>query len=220
MNDQDWEALLGAVDRFQELCPEGLVFIRGIAVYAYARSKEETAAFAAQSHDADFMITRSDFIELRDITMMTANKRLSKHQFVEAGFEFDVYVEGQTDLVVPVDEAVAYSEIRSGLRVACIEHLLILKAKALQDRKGTSKGNKDEDDMVRILLVAERIDGERLARLTEDALTEISRAVEGDAPLRLARGNSHLAKNLRSKARARLEDVKTVFSYSIGGSEP
>ncbi|WP_421423987.1 hypothetical protein [Agrobacterium rosae] len=219
MNDRDWEDLLEAVDQFQELFPEGLVFIGGIAVFAYAKSKEETAAFAAQSHDADFMILRSDFIELRDITMMTVNKRLSKHQFVEAGFEFDVYVEGQTDLAVPVDEAVANSEFRSGLRVACIEHLLILKAKALEDRKGTSKGNKDEDDMVRILLVAEEIDRERLSRLTEDALTEIRRAVDGDAPLRLARGNSHLARNLRNKARERLDDIINVFSHSIGDPE-
>lgn len=220
MNDNDWERLLGAVDQFQELFPEGLVFIGGIAVYAYARSKEETAALAAQSHDADFMILRSEFIELRDITVMTANKRLSKHQFVEAGFEFDVYVEGQTDLVIPVDEAVANSEFRSGLRVACIEHLLILKAKALKDRKGTSKGNKDEDDMVRILLVAEEIDGDRLSRLTEDALTEIRRAVEGDSPLRLAQGNSHAAKNLRNKARERMEEINNVFSYANGGQQP
>lgn len=220
MDDNDWEDLLATVEQFQELFPEGLVFIGGIAVYAYARSKEETAAFAAQSHDADFMILRSDYMELRDITMMTANKRLGKHQFVESGFEFDVYVEGQTDLVIPVDEAVANSELRSGLRVACIEHLLILKAKALQDRKGTSKGNKDEDDMVRILLVADEVDGDRLSRLTDDALTEIRRAVEGDAPLRLARGNSHLARNLRNRARERLEEIFTAYSYFGGTAGP
>ena len=211
MNDAEWGRLLSAVEQFQELFPDGLVFIGGIAVFAYAKSKEDTAEFAAQSHDADFMILRSDFIDLRDITVMTPNKRLSKHQFVEAGFEFDVYVEGQTDLVVPVDEAVAHSEIRSELRVACIEHLLVLKAKALEDRRGTAKGNKDEDDMVRILLVADQIDGGRLTRLTDDLLVGIQRAVSGDAPLRLAKGNQHIAKNLRLKASRRLDEVISAY---------
>jgi hypothetical protein len=208
MTEAEWNKLLDAVGEMYAWFPEGLVVIGGIAVYAHAKSKSETEGLAAKSHDADFMILTSDYIELRDIAVVTANKRLSKHHFVQSGFEFDVYVENQNDLKVPVQEAVASSEIKCDLRVACIEHLLILKAAALQDRKGTPKGDKDEDDMVRILLVADKIDERRISRLTGDLYLEVQRAVKGGAPLRLAKGNAHVAKSFRNKAESMLERIR------------
>ncbi len=57
--------------------------------------------------------------------------------------------------------------MRSGIRVACLEHLVILKTKAFLDRQGTSKGNKDEDDLVRIFFQLSNPDPEALCRLTE-----------------------------------------------------
>lgn len=213
MTDFDWDKLLGIVNEFQELFPEGLAFIGGIAVYAYAKSRTETEALAAQSHDADFVISLSDYVDLRDLVALTPNRRLSKQQFTQGGFEFDVYVEGQASLLVPIDEVMASSEERSGLRVASIEHLLILKAAALQDRKGSSKGDKDEDDIVRILLVSdEPLQADRLVRLEDDLMSEIERAVGGDACLRLAKGNSHFARFLRDKAKGKLQEVGLAFS--------
>jgi hypothetical protein len=211
MTEGEWDKLLDAVGEMYEWFPDGLVVIGGIAVYAHAKSKAETANLAAQSHDADFMILTEVFMDLRDIAVVTANKRLGKHHFVQSGFDFDVYVENQNDLKVPVQEAVASSEIKCDLRVACIEHLLILKAAALQDRKGTQKGDKDEDDMLRILLVADRIDECRILRLTDDLLLEVQRAVKGNAPLRLAKGNAHVARNLRNKAEDMLEEIRIAL---------
>lgn len=216
MTDNEWKQLLATVGELQEFFQEGLVFIGGIAVYAHALSKEETSVFAAQSHDADFMILLQDYADLRDIEVLTPNRRLSKQQFIKGGFEFDVYVEGQTDLCVPVPETVSYSEIRSGLRVACIEHLLILKAKALADRRGTPKGDKDEDDVARMLLVAASIDKDKLTRLTDDLLNDLRRAVTGDAAMRLANGNSHKAKGLRSKIMERFNEVEDAHRLNYG----
>lgn len=71
------------------------------------------------THDADFMIAISDYADLRDIEVVTANRRRGKHQFIKNDIEFDVYVQGQTNLAVPVDEAVAYSRVVSGVRVVC-----------------------------------------------------------------------------------------------------
>jgi hypothetical protein len=220
MTDDDWKRLLAAVGELQEFFQEGLVFIGGIAVYAHALSRDDTAAFAAQSHDADFMILLQDYADLRDIEVLTPNRRLSKKQFIRSGFEFGVYVEGQTDLCVPVPEAVAYSEIKSGLRVACIEHLLILKAKTLADRRGTPKGDQDEDDVARMLLVADSIDKGKLARLTDDLLSDLRRAVSGDAAMRLANGNSHRAEVLRSKISARFKEIAEAHCLNYGGCIP
>lgn len=220
LTDEQWQTLLGAVNEMQKLFPEGIVFIGGIAVYAHALTKEETRNLAAQSHDADFMILLSDFVDLRDIEVLTSNRRPGEQQFFKAGYEFDVYVENQSDLVVPVAEAVAESEMASGLRVACPEHLLILKAKAMRDRRGSAKGDKDEDDIVRILLIAEGIDAGRLTRLTDEMLEDLEHAVSGDAPLRLAKGNSHTARTLRQGARHRLDQVRAAHGENYGAATP
>lgn len=57
MNDQEWEKLFAAVREVQEWFPEGVVFIGGIAVYAHLLDNEELQKYAAESHDADFMIS-------------------------------------------------------------------------------------------------------------------------------------------------------------------
>lgn len=221
MTDEDWQHLLEIVGEYQELFPEGMAFIGGIAVYAYAKSRTETEEFAARSHDADFVISLAEYADLRDLVALTPNRRLSKQQFTQGGFEFDVYVETQAGLVVPVDEVMASSEERSGLRVAAIEHLLILKAAALEDRKGTSKGNKDEDDIVRILLVSDQpLQSHLLARLEDNLMSEIERAVKGDACLRLAQGNSHYARPLKEKVQLKLGELKGALAALNTGTSP
>jgi hypothetical protein len=220
MTDDEWATLLGAAAEIQTWFPDGVVFIGGIAVYAHAKENAEVASLAEKSHDADFMILRPDFADLRDLEALTSNRRLGKQQFVKRGFEFDVYVEGQSDLPVPVTEAVAESLVRSGLKVACPEHLLVMKAKAMQDRKGTPKGDKDEDDVIRILLVAQDVQADRLTHLTEEMLAELERAVAAQAPLRLARGNAHRASTIRKQALSRLAAVKFGFEANYGTSRP
>jgi len=217
MDDAEWGRLLATVRELQELFPEGLVFIGGIAVYAHAMASPETAKLAAMSHDADLMILAADYADLRDLEVLTPNRRLSKQQFEKNGFEFDVYVERQHDLPVPVDEAVARSQMRSGLRVACPEHLIVLKLKAYADRKGSGKGEKDEDDVVRILLVADDFRQDGLTRLTDDMAALLRKIVDGDAPVRLAGGNLHEARIVRAKARAAAERILAAHHANYGG---
>ena len=220
MTNEQWGKLLEAVSEIQERFPDGVAFIGGIAVYAHASADEETADMAAQSHDADFMILLPDFVDLRDIEALTPNRALGKQQFVKSGFEFDVYVEGQHDLAIPAAEAIAESMTRSGLRVACPEHLLVLKAKAMRDRRGSPKGDKDEDDIVRILLVADGIEPSRLTRLTDEMIEDLEVAVSGDAPMRLARGNDHRARPIRERAKAALDEVREAHRLNYGGDQP
>lgn len=217
MDPADWKRLLDAVVEIQEWFPDGVAFIGGVAVYAHAKAAEDDIAkYAAMSHDADFMILLPDFADLRDIEVLTPNRRLGKQQFSKVGFEFDVYVEGQHDLPVPADEAIAWSQIKRGLRVACPEHLLILKVKAYEDRKGSSKGEKDEDDIVRLLLVGREWRAELLTRLTDDMLSLVSKAASGDSAVRLTSGNVHEAKAVREKALKSVELIRAAHIANYG----
>jgi hypothetical protein len=216
MDDDEWQRLLAAVKEIQDWFPDGVAFIGGIAVYAHATDSPETSKFGAMSHDADFMILLPDFADLRDIEVLTANRRLGKQQFSKDGFEFDVYVEGQHNLPVPAEEVVAWSQVRRGLRVACPEHLLILKLKAHEDRKGSGKGDKDEDDIVRLLVIGSEWRSGCLTRLTEDMLADLERVVAGDGPQRLSQGNLHEAKAVRDKARKSLKAIREAYFLNYG----
>jgi hypothetical protein len=219
MNQDEWKRLLKAVAEIQEWFPDGVAFIGGIAVYAHAKAAaDELAKFAAMSHDADFMILLPDFADLRDVEVLTPNRRLGKQQFVKDGFEFDVYVEGQHNLPVPADEAIAASEVKSGLRVACLEHLLILKMKAYEDRKGSDKGKKDEDDVMRLLLLGDTWRAELLSRLTDEMVELLTRVASGDSAVRLSAGNLHEAKALRTKAQKSLVAIQKAHQENYGAT--
>lgn len=199
MDANEWGRLMGAVDEINSFFEEDIAFIGGVAVYAHAMARSDSEAFAAFSHDADFVITLSAFADLRDIEYTTANARLGKQQFVKAGFEFDVYVQYQNNLRIPTEEIIAGAEKRSGLMVASLEHLLILKAEAYKDRKGTSKGVKDAQDIVRILYLMETPDQDMLERLTTADLDLVKGAVSQDTVLSVLDGNRHYAKPVKAK---------------------
>ena len=211
MDPISWKKLISAVEEVQEFFPEGLAFIGGIAVYAHAMSSPDTNNLAAFSHDADFVILLQDYADLRDLHVLTPNPRLSKQQFEKSGFEFDVYVEHQNDLCVPTDEIIAFSEMRIGIRVASLEHLVLLKLKAFTDRKGTPKGDKDEDDLLRILYLMKDVQPDLLVRMDSDWLPLLSSVVNGKASLRLCRGNAHQAKTFKNKCQENLDKVFIAF---------
>lgn len=199
MDANEWGRLMGAVDEINSFFEEDIAFIGGVAVYAHAMARADSEAFAAFSHDADFVISLSAFADLRDIEYTTPNARLGKQQFVKAGFEFDVYVQYQNNLRIPTEEIIAGAEKRSGLMVASLEHLLILKTEAYKDRKGTSKGVKDAQDIVRILYLMETPDQDMLERLTGADLDLVKGAVSQDIVISVLDGNRHYAKPVKTK---------------------
>lgn len=203
MEVNDWSILWENIYEIQEWFPEGAVFIGGIAVYAYLNEDESLSCYAAFSHDADMLLAQTDFVDLRDLEEVIPNRRLSKHQFTKSGFEFDVYVQNQNDLKVPFEEAFAASEDKHGVRVACPEHLLCLKGEAMTDRAGTSKGDKDEDDVFRVFLILanRQVVSDRLVYIKDAEMDALERVVEGRAAIRLSEGNAHTAKLLKDSAR-------------------
>jgi hypothetical protein len=198
----DFETLLALCAEIAGLFPDGVVFIGGIAVYLHAVNAEETRDLAETTHDADFYISLADMGDLRDIEEVTPNRRLSKGQMIKRGFEFDIYTERQSALIVPYDACVASSEVLGGVRVAALEHLLVLKLAAFADRKGSAKGDKDAKDLLRIAVVAirarKRFRGELAAPYLHDEHLELLARVEkGPYATALARGNAKVAKALR-----------------------
>jgi hypothetical protein len=94
------------------------------------------------------------------------------------------------------------------------------KLKADEDRAGSAKGDKDEDDLVRILFASETWRKECLDRVTDDMLGRLEVIVAGDAPVRLTKGNLRQAKSLRDRIRVSLSDIRAALSFDCGNSGP
>lgn len=218
MNDErsDFQSLLATCGEVAQEFPDGVIFIGGIAVYLHAINTATAADFAEATHDADLLISLADMADLRDREEVTSNRRLSKHQMIKNGFEFDIYTERQSALLVPYDEAAARAQTYSGIRVACIEHLTVLKLEAFADRQGSRKGEKDAMDLLRLAQVAA---GERggfraeiaLPFLREPHIALLEKVARGPFATALARGNAHRAKQLRTHFEGMVSTLKIAY---------
>lgn len=209
LNDKKFAELLLACQEIANAYPDGIVFIGGIAVYLHSINTDNVRLLAEFTHDADFYISLADMADLRDADEVISNRRLSKHQLIKRGFEFDIYTERHSALLVPYDQAMAHAIIYDNLRVASLEHLLALKLEAYRDRCSSRKGEKDAKDIIRLALVAgspgKSIDLEICkAYLRDDHLALLKRISKGPEFLALAKGNSKEAKHFR-------EEFKAIF---------
>lgn len=194
----NFQHILAEVERIAVEYP-GHVFIGGIAVYLHAIHRPESRELAESSHDADLMLSLADFADLRDQDEVVANRRLSKHQLIRHGVEFDIYVERQNHLLVPYDEAAAHRVSYGAIQVICLEHLVVLKLEALRDRFHSSKGDKDMRDLVTISRLAGQDFRPALSGpFMRPAHLEMLEHVEASPVFTyMAKGNAHEAKHLR-----------------------
>lgn len=212
LTDSEFSELLLACQEIAGLFPTGIVFIGGIAVYLHAFNHERTRLLAETTHHADFYISLSDMSDLRDIEEVTPNRRLSKHQLIKRGFEFDIYTERHSSLVVPYDQVSAQSVNYDCMRVASLEHLFILKLEAYRERCASAKGGKDAKDLIRIALVASSQRTKFRLDLIEGYLSDehvrlIERVQRGPEMMALAKGNAKLAKSYREEFSAIGDEV-------------
>ena len=209
-----WAALWRAICELSELFPEGLVFIGGIAVYLHARAARLASWGIEFSHDGDLYVSLADFSDLRDVEEVTANRRLNKHQFIKNGIEFDVYLEYNNSLRVPYADAWARSSVIDNVRVASLEHLVLLKLDAYADRRASAKGRKDERDLIRIahILSRQRLHKQwlepYLAPEDVQLLADVSKSSEFVAMTR----NAKQASDLRA-------DFRTLLNVTRGAVE-
>lgn len=204
MGGHEFANLLVACQEIAGSYPEGVVFIGGIAVYLHSINRKETRHLAEFTHDADFYISLADMAELRDAEEVVANRRLNKHQLIKRGFEFDIYTERHSALLIPYDQVMAYAVPYDKLRVGGLEHLLALKLEAYRDRGSSSKGQKDAKDIIRLALVAcaqgRPLDAQRcIAYLSDEHLKLLDRIQRGPDFLSLAKGDAHQARITRDR---------------------
>lgn len=200
INAAEFDKLISSVNEISTLFQDGVVFIGGIAVYLHAINHNETAGMAEFTHDADLYISLADMADLRDIEEVTPNRRLSKHQFIKNGFDFDVYTERQSSLIIPYDEVMGNSVQYNSVRVAGLEHLFTLKLEAYRDRCQSAKGQKDAKDIIRIVRIASTgsFDHSLVAGCLGDEHVELLKRIErGPEFMNLAKGNAMTAKSLR-----------------------
>lgn len=218
ITEKEFGQLMGACTELAGYFPEGLVFIGGIAVYMHSIHHQATRDLAETTHDADLYISLADMADLREIEELTANRRLGKHQLIKRGFDFDVYTERHSNLRVAYDEVMAHAHQYDGMKVACLEHLLVLKMAAYQDRKGSVKGEKDARDLLRIATIAEQSNQGLRVELVlpywaDDEIELLKQLGKGPAAVDLAHGNVH-------EARAFRRHVENLVSVLEAGDAP
>lgn len=219
--DEEFKKLLGYCSELAQMFDQGLVYIGGIAVYLHAiNAGPTTQDLAETTHDADFYISFADMGDLRDIEEVVPNRRLSKSQMIKGGFEFDIYTERQSDLIVPYAEVMAHSAVKSEIRVASLEHLFALKLEAWRDRRNSAKGDKDARDLVRLACVANapgnKFEPDLVAPYLNDQHVELLNALRKTPEVvGLARGNSVTAKKMRRQ----LEQVISSIEKSLGSDD-
>ncbi len=212
-NDSAWRELLQAAQTLENDCP-GAVLIGGLAVYLHTQnrplgtlpvSRDRLAEF---SHDVDAYISMQDLGALRDLVEVTANARSNKHQATLGRIESDLYVEHHNKLRVPYDELLAHASTYGSLKVAAIGHLLVLKLDADAGRAGSSKGDKDTRDLVKLTVLASDEDRDLLGPYLDPR--GLARLKEVGASPRtftlITRGNAVEAKQLR-----------TIFNSCVDG---
>lgn len=166
--DASWGHLLALARQISGEFPDAAVFIGGVAVAQHAaRARPE---LVESSHDADLYLSLTGKNEMRDRYEVSRSDRRGKDSVRVDGEDFDLYVERQHRLAIPYDQIFSYAEDIDGIRVAALEHLLVLKLDAARDRWGSAKGEKDLRDLGRIItllaaprtaLLAPHLDDER-----------------------------------------------------------
>ncbi len=211
--DQNWKHLQ-AIARKLSADYADAVFIGGIAVSAHAGRLG--ARFQEASHDADLYISLVDKAALRDRYEVRRNSNLGKDSVLIEGEDVDLYVEHQHPLGVPFGAIVAYAQEIDGVRVAALEHLLVLKLDAARDRMGSGKGEKDVRDLARIvaLLDAPRKDV-LLNYMTEERLETLTKSMSRHDLSRLLGLNPHDGSRFEATLKAHTKALQ-----SLNGSNP
>ncbi len=198
--NETWKRLWDAIRKLEQSFGDRLVFIGGVAVYLHVKASRLPARFVEFSHDGDFYISLSDFSELRETEQVTSNPRLSKYQLIKNKIDFDIYLERTNALLVPYADVAAKSSVIEGVRVASLEHLLLLKLAAYADRQHSSKGDKDARDLIKITLLLEpRVDLKQLKPYLTEELFSLLDKLSSKKPVFMAfsAGNAHQAKKIR-----------------------
>jgi hypothetical protein len=150
IKQEEWNDILTEIKKLKKY--EEIVFIGGIAVFLHLIKNRENQHLIEFSHDIVLAISLVNFYDLRTEKDIIKNNRLNKHEMISKGISIDIYVEKNNSLCVPFEEILQEKNTTlDNFNIASLEHLLILKLKAFEDRKNSSKGDKDKRDIIKII---------------------------------------------------------------------
>ena len=131
---KSWQLLQSLGKKFD------FVLIGGWAVFLYTG--------ALKSKDIDLILDYPQLEQMKNEFSIIKNERLKKYEAKTEEIDIDIYLPFYSDLGVPVEEVVKLTMRLEGFKVPKIELLALLKAKALTERKNSTKGRKDLIDLV------------------------------------------------------------------------
>ena len=188
---------------------DDIVFIGGVATYSH--TNQQFPLLTEPSHDADLVMSRQSYQDLKEIEDMSHNHRLAKSQFIKNDIAYDIYVAGEQQLMVSHENLLKFSTVVNGIRVACPEHLLTLKLHAALARQNCPKGHKDCRDLFRLvcLLSNPRPEALKINPIFMKFLENLSHDQED--LLVITKKNSHEAHKLKELYDKNLKIIKEVI---------
>jgi len=118
------------------------ILIGGWAVYLYSKN--------LKSKDIDIIIDYQELDKLKNDYQLIKNQRLKKYEIKKEGIDIDIYLPYFSDLGLPVEKLIKYTDRNQSFRVLKKEVLLFTKLKAYQE---TIKGVKDKIDIISLVLL-------------------------------------------------------------------
>lgn len=132
----------------QELSKKyNFILIGGWAVYLYSKS--------IKSKDIDIIVDYEVLAEIKKTNEIFKNDRLRKYEINEGNFDVDIYVPYYSELGVKIEEIRKNLFSKEGFTVPALEILLLMKLFAWHNRRGSSKGQKDELDILSLASLLE-----------------------------------------------------------------
>mgnify|MGYP001570170456 CR=1 FL=1 len=208
----NWNAVWTAVREFSSIDPDDIVLIGGVAVYLHTKVADRPDLPAEYTHDADFYVSRAVWSLIRSEHESVFNRRLSKHQVTINQVELDLYLEHQHALRVSYADLRQASVDISGIQVAGLEHLLLLKLDAYADRAASAHGRKDSRDIVKLLVLLSDTEPDyALAQATDEDVAALRSLIRSNVFSDLTKGNAHQASRLRRESRVFFDKLQRAL---------
>lgn len=123
------------------------ILIGGWAVYLYSKS--------LKSKDIDIIIDYNVLAKMKETDEVFKNERLHKYEINTGNFDIDIYVPHYSEIGIDPAEIKNYTVSKEGFIVPSLEILFLMKLFAWHNRRGSSKGQKDELDIFSLAFLPE-----------------------------------------------------------------
>jgi hypothetical protein len=151
ITDKSFIALLSLKKKYQ------FTLIGGWAVYLYTKK--------LKSKDIDIIVDFEELGKFKNDYQLIKNERLKKYEINLGEFDIDIYLPHYSRLGFPLEKIKEQALVLDGFRVPNPEVLLALKLSAYQERRNSTKGEKDKIDIISLIAAID---------LDPDQLHEIS----------------------------------------------